>query len=229
MSPSIFKVFWETIQRGDTWQGKVKNQAKDGTSYYVNATVLPLYNDANQDIVEYMGIRFVTTDEEVEKREFKRRVLRNIQDTKKKNIKDLNKIKELEEQLKNLIDVDLHRDIVEKEKKKSSMLSSQIAHYEIEVKALRKKYEIIVARANEKVKKASETAFEQKNVNNNLSFKVSLLKQETNEKGILVKELNKTIIDQNKLINNLRDVIEDKRKELDKLKTSSLLKYRTKN
>ena len=42
MPKAAFKEVWETIQKGETWAGFVKNRAKNGKSYWVYATVSPI-------------------------------------------------------------------------------------------------------------------------------------------------------------------------------------------
>ena len=41
MPKAAFKSLWDTVQRGDTWTGYVKNATKNGGYYWVYATVYP--------------------------------------------------------------------------------------------------------------------------------------------------------------------------------------------
>jgi len=41
MPKAAFKDLWETIQSGKRWRGFVKNRSKDGSYYWVYATVFP--------------------------------------------------------------------------------------------------------------------------------------------------------------------------------------------
>ena len=41
----FFRALWQTIIRGDVWHGQVKNRAKDGSTYWVNATIVPLLDE----------------------------------------------------------------------------------------------------------------------------------------------------------------------------------------
>ncbi|MFW3614509.1 methyl-accepting chemotaxis protein, partial [Billgrantia antri] len=45
MPEEAFADLWQTIQRGDTWQGIVKNRRKDGDHYWVRATVTPIVEE----------------------------------------------------------------------------------------------------------------------------------------------------------------------------------------
>ncbi len=53
---SVFKEMWETILNKKVWQGVFPNRAKNGVTYYVNATMVPLLN-RDGDIVEFMALR----------------------------------------------------------------------------------------------------------------------------------------------------------------------------
>ena len=56
MGDSVFKDLWQTIQQGKIWKGLVINKAKSGDAYYVDTTIVPLF-DENKNIVEYISTR----------------------------------------------------------------------------------------------------------------------------------------------------------------------------
>ncbi|NWF66586.1 MAG: response regulator [Campylobacterales bacterium] len=56
MPKETFKDMWETIKSEKMWVGEVKNLRKDGTSYWVVATVFPDY-DINNNLIGYVSIR----------------------------------------------------------------------------------------------------------------------------------------------------------------------------
>lgn len=66
VSPSVFRKMWDTIQNGKIFKGKFKNRAKDGATYWVDASVAPVLNEEGIP-VRYLAIRFDITDE-MEKR-----------------------------------------------------------------------------------------------------------------------------------------------------------------
>ena len=57
----IFKSMWETIKSGNIWRGNLKNKKKDGTFYYINTTISPIF-DEDGNIFEYVAIRHEITD-----------------------------------------------------------------------------------------------------------------------------------------------------------------------
>ncbi len=52
----FFTQLWNTINQKKIFNGIIKNRKKNGQSYYVDSTIIPIL-DKNSDIVEYMAIR----------------------------------------------------------------------------------------------------------------------------------------------------------------------------
>ena len=55
MPPAAFADLWRTIKAGRPWNGLVKNRAKNGDHYWVEANVIPILK--NGKVVEYMSVR----------------------------------------------------------------------------------------------------------------------------------------------------------------------------
>ena len=64
MPKSAFEELWKTIQAKKPWHGIVKNRKKDGNPYYVETFIHPIL-DANNNLVEYIGIRTDITEHEL--------------------------------------------------------------------------------------------------------------------------------------------------------------------
>jgi len=62
VSKTIFKNMWKTIQNKEIWTGLVKNRAKDGSAYFVEATIMPILG-TNGEIIEYIAMRTDITKE----------------------------------------------------------------------------------------------------------------------------------------------------------------------
>ncbi len=56
MPKKIYENMWATIKSGKVWKGDLKNRAKDGSAYWVHATIEPNLNDQNE-IIGYTAIR----------------------------------------------------------------------------------------------------------------------------------------------------------------------------
>jgi len=66
MPKETFKKLWQTIGRGEMFRGMIKNRAKDGTPYYVDAVIAPILG-ANGKPEKYLGVRYDITDAEIER------------------------------------------------------------------------------------------------------------------------------------------------------------------
>lgn len=70
MPKEVFKEMWATIGRGKIFRGIVKNRAKDGTPYYVDAVIAPIMGD-NGKPKKYLGVRYDITANEIERQNMK--------------------------------------------------------------------------------------------------------------------------------------------------------------
>jgi len=70
MPKETFKELWSTIGRGKTFRGVIKNRAKDGTPYYVDAVIAPVLGD-NGKPRKYIGVRYDITAAEIERQSMK--------------------------------------------------------------------------------------------------------------------------------------------------------------
>ena len=66
MPKSVFKQMWNTIGHGEIFRGVVKNRAKDGTPYYVDAVIAPILGE-NGKPKKYLGVRYDITEIEIER------------------------------------------------------------------------------------------------------------------------------------------------------------------
>jgi PAS domain S-box-containing protein len=69
MPKAAFKDMWEHLEAGRSWQGIVKNLCKDGSYYWVDAFVTPIYEGS--ELIGYQSVRVKPQAEQIERaREF---------------------------------------------------------------------------------------------------------------------------------------------------------------
>ena len=77
MPKEAFEDLWSTIKDKKIWRGVVENLKKDGSSYFVKATIIPIL-DENDNIVEYIGLREDITDLIEQEKEIERLTAQNL-------------------------------------------------------------------------------------------------------------------------------------------------------
>jgi len=58
---SFYKEVWKTIKSKNIFKGIIKNRTKNGDSYYVAATIIPIL-DEDGEILEYLSLRYEITE-----------------------------------------------------------------------------------------------------------------------------------------------------------------------
>lgn len=62
--PEFFKTLWRTIANGQVWSGDIKNRRKNGSIYWVHATILPIKGTSGK-IERYIAVRTDVTESRV--------------------------------------------------------------------------------------------------------------------------------------------------------------------
>ncbi len=123
---SVFRALWETIKAKKTYKATVKNRAKDGRTFYVNTTVIPILDKKN-NIEEFVAIRYDVTKEVFYKKslEQKERELQELNENLEKRVQEKTKeLKELNETLERRVREEIAKN---EEKQKVMFWQSRLA------------------------------------------------------------------------------------------------------
>ena len=196
---------WKMLKEGKIWTGNTKFITKDKDTFYLKNTIFKLASNFKD---EYITIGFSTTQENIEKREFQKKVIKSIQEfnkkeyTYKKTILELNdKINQLESYIPRL------QEELDEQRAKTLSRQRQLDHYEMQMHNVDEKY---LGHMTVKSKEAEEYARTLSMVKQEKNLLAEKNREAMNEIAATKKELDllmKTNAEKIKKINDLNDVI----------------------
>ncbi len=215
-SNKVYKEMWEKIRTGHKWAGKLKNKAKDGDAYFVNASIFPIYDEFDSEIVGYMSIQFLTTSEENEKREYKAHI-RQITLEQKKNEAELKKqIAILEKKVNHEEYMDILEENSTKATTQNKKLIKQMDYYEDKIRNFEKEKIDIQKAAKEHFFNIMEENKTLKSQNIIMRKKLTQLEIDFEKQTHEIYRLNEQVNQQSKVVFDLKDVIEHRESQLAK-------------
>ncbi|MEA2051095.1 MAG: response regulator [Campylobacterota bacterium] len=191
---SILKLIGED----NSYKGKIKFKSKTDEIFYLNSTIITIYNDSTAAVDGLIYIGLDQTGDELEKQQTMQRVRKNIMEQRSKESQLSMQIKTLEAEISKLHqnavnskDADFIMNSLNKEKQKVSTLNAQIGHYEKELAALTKQKDLIVSDEKNKKLEMMKRVKELSKDNHNLQSKVielqsTISKMEEQKRGTTV-------------------------------------------
>ena len=167
-----------------------------------------------------MGVRFLTTEIETEKRNFKQKVIKNLINSKNIMSEYEKKIASLEDELEKTAkklsedNYDLILDTLSKERIKNSRLLSQLKHYEDELEISFEKNLKIAQKARDSELKTLEENKQLKIKYDSSLVTIQAIKAELSKKEELIRSYQQRIETHLKTIEDLRDVIKHRESQL---------------
>lgn len=211
----IFKNMWDTIQKGISWQGSLKNLTKNNTPYFVKATILPILDNEN-NIIEYASIRFLTTHEEALKRDFRKKVIINIRDFRKKEFLYKKRIKELEDKVESNYVKRLEKLYLDSDDS-NKVLRGRILNLEDQIKTSYGQDNKNVNTAVDKYRSTTKELDVLRSKTKNLEVVLSQYKEEVIRKDNDLTKFRKMAEEKDTRIRELTSLLERKEKEITKL------------
>ncbi len=199
---------WKKIKNNELWNGNTKFISKSNEVFYLNNTIFKINNTQDE---EYITIAFINTKENLEKRDFHKKVLLNIKEANKKEyilkkqIEDLvNKNKTLEKFIN-----ENSNEVINKIKAKLDSKEKQIKLLEKDKDELNNKYENMLKSKREEV---------EIHINKAQKYKIEIdkskeeLKVKSDEIDVAHKKVTKLLDDidrKDKIIKDLRFIIDE--------------------
>ena len=212
-SALIYKDLFEKVKEGIVWEGKLKDISKTKEEYYIYLTVLPIYDKKNSNIIEFMWISFLTTEAELEEKEFKKRVVKNMYENRRINTESRQKIDELMNQISGYSNI---KTLLNEEKERKGKFTNQINFYENELKVMEEKIKEIREKASQKIKQVVSAEKEVRKKKDKATFLLNDVTIELEDKNKKVKKLTKELSAQMNLIKKLMISISEIEESIEK-------------
>jgi len=208
MQSKIYFELWKSIQSGNIWKGKIKNKAKNGESYSVQTTILPMFDDMSEAIVGYISVRFLTTEDDTKAKVFKSQVIQQVSEFRNTKLELENKILALENENFKLKNNDFYEKRLGEEIEKNKKLVNQINHYEKEILGVKTNHEEHIVQANKQVFALNKENKDFKHTAKNLKQELTQKEAELSYVKTEFLEAQKEISSLEKRIIELKDIIE---------------------
>lgn len=219
MPKAIIEEQSKTLLAGNKWQGKVKYLTRLDSIFYTNCNIIPVI-DENKEINKYISINFLTTREESEKREFKKKVLFDFQETKRIYTAAQKKIDELNNILASCSNYNQIKEDLENQQKINQEYYTKLQNLENKLKIVKDKYELLTYGVNNKISKISIMIDEMKNTEERACKKVIKVSSEIKSKDILLSKIKNEIEIKSSKINDFEDVLNHRKNQLENKKVS---------
>lgn len=205
ISKDIINKQFDELMNGNKWKGNLKYTTKDNSLFYTNSTILPISDDSDE--TRFISINFLTTKEENQRREFKKKVLYNFQETKK--------IFRIAQDKIDLLNLELlkYKGHEKKEEKllnlriKNNEYLKNIEEVEERIKKIKKRQDLFTYEVNTKIKQISQGTLEMVDYNEKSAKKIAKINQEIKIREHFIEKLNAEIKEKNQKITDLEDVL----------------------
>jgi CheY-like chemotaxis protein len=216
VSNDIVTKQFKELMLGSKWNGNLKFTTKDDSVFYTNTTILPLKEDGN--INKFICVNFLTTKEENSRREFKKKVLYNFQETKKIFKKAQEKIDEIEQELQKYVGYEKKEEDLLSLRSENNKNLLKLQELEEKIKKIKKRQDLFTFEINSKIKQISEETLKMKDFTDKSGKKISKLKHEIKIREHFIEKVNKEIKEKNQKIIDLEDVLLHRDSQLDEEK-----------
>lgn len=210
----------QILQSGNKWQGKMKYLTSIDSIFYTNCTIIPVF-DENKNIRKYVSVNFLTTKEENDKREFKKRVLVDIQETKRIYSIAQRKIDELTNILTSFDDYEELKKNLDEEQKLNQNYYTELEELENKVKIVKDKYELLTVGINKKINQISLMTSEMKSAEQRTNNKIINVVEDIKTKDSLIVKIKNEIDIKGTKISDLEEVLEHRKTQIENKKAKS--------
>lgn len=217
LSKEFIKKITDDLENGQSYKGNLKYISKDKDTFYANTTIVPI-KDNSEKIEKYICVKFITTKEENERREFKKRILYDFQETKRVYKVAQDKINELTLQISKFENYEKKLYVLDKIQENNQRFAKEISLLESRIKELDEKQTVFTKEVNAKIKAISESALNLKNYEVKSEQKMVGIKKDIKVREQIIEKIEKELDEKSTKIEDLQDVLKHRKEQLQEIK-----------
>jgi len=200
---------WEELKEGNLCKRNTKFISKNKGIFYLNNTIYKTDED------EFTTVAFLTTKENLDQRDFKRKVILKFQESNRKEFKLKQTKDDLEIKLEKLKNLYLEDQIsIKRLQEKNALNVRQLKHYEIQGDNLTQKYEKFMNSKKDEIESYIKNLNIEKNKNEQLTLKLEDITKLFESLKARNEYLEEEVRSKNVKINSLIEVIDNGKKEI---------------
>ena len=217
LSKEFIKKITDDLENGQSYKGNLKYISKDKDTFYANTTIVPI-KDNSEKIEKYICVKFITTKEENERREFKKRILYDFQETKRVYKVSQDKINELTLQISKFENYEKKMYVLDKIQENNQRFAKEISLLESIIKELDEKQTVFTKEVNAKIKAVSESALNLKKYEIKSEQKIVEIKKDIKVREQIIEKIEKELDEKSTKIEDLQDVLKHRKEQLQEIK-----------
>lgn len=217
LSKEFIKKITDDLENGQSYKGNLKYISKDKDTFYANTTIVPI-KDNSEKIEKYICVKFITTKEENERREFKKRILYDFQETKRVYKVSQDKINELTLQISKFENYEKKMYVLDKIQENNQRFAKEISLLESIIKELDEKQTVFTKEVNAKIKVISESALNLKKYEIKSEQKIVEIKKDIKVREQIIEKIEKELDEKSTKIEDLQDVLKHRKEQLQEIK-----------
>lgn len=217
LSKEFIKKITDDLENGQSYKGNLKYISKDKDTFYANTTIVPI-KDNSEKIEKYICVKFITTKEENERREFKKRILYDFQETKRVYKVSQDKINKLTLQISKFENYEKKMYVLDKIQENNQRFAKEISLLESIIKELDEKQTVFTKEVNAKIKVISESALNLKKYEIKSEQKIVEIKKDIKVREQIIEKIEKELDEKSTKIEDLQDVLKHRKEQLQEIK-----------
>ena len=215
LSIDTINTMFDKLYLGEVYKENLQYITKYTEVYYTNTTIVPIKNEKGK-IEKYICINFLLTEDEKEKREFKKKILYDYQETQRIYNQIQEKIQYLNLQIKEFEGSEKKQFALEKIKTNNKKFLHEISFLEEKIIRLKNKQDNFTSQINQKIKNISKATSRIKDYEIKSEERITKIKKEIKIREDFIAKIEKELADKSAKIEDLKEVLEHRKSQLQK-------------